>query len=283
MVTFAVMSTLFIRQYIPPMLTDWPAWLRAWVLHCHAACAILRFHFTFAVLLQLEKMIIESERQIQSHPPYAGLWIPKAHWILHIPHDIYRFGAARLLWVFLKEMKNAAFKRGCKRSNYFNPVKSTAGFWCEQSDYQLQQDTFSRDACSAPVIQVSGRADSFASVSEPVRLMLQHGAASADSQIDFLSSIDFHGVKVRRGECLMMAGSLLHVQRIISCGGQYCLWLCMVCMEVIADVFGSWSARLGGAPVTYRLKSLHNGSEVTCVYTVPSADRLDTMHVIVKI
>ena len=109
----------------------------------------------------------------------------------------------------------------------------------------------SRDACSAPVIQVSGRVDSFASVSEPVRLMLQHGAASADSQIDLLSSIDFHVMKVRRGECLMMAGSLMHVQRIVACRGQYCLLLCMMCTEVIADVFGSLCARLGGDDVTY--------------------------------
>ena len=58
-------------------------------------------------------------------------------------------------------------------------------------------------------------------------------------------------MKVRRGECLMMAGSLMHVQRIVACRGQYCLLLCMMCTEVIADVFGSLCARLGGDDVTY--------------------------------
>ena len=39
----------------------------------------------------------------------------------------------------LMEMKNAHFKRGCKRSNNHDPVKATARFWVDQSAYSLKK------------------------------------------------------------------------------------------------------------------------------------------------
>ena len=242
----------------------------------------MRFHFTFAELLQLERLIIESERLIQTHPPYADLWIPKAHWILHVPHDIYRFGPSRLLSVFLKEMKNAAFKRGCKRSNFQNPVKSAAEFWCEQSDYQLQQATFDRSACQEPVVLVSFAARDIAGASEPVRLLLERGVVSADAQVDFLSSLAFHGVRLEKSGCVVVACALYRVQRILACSGAHYLWMRLLSSELTHDECGSWSAHVGDQGVTCRLMSLNNGTDITCVYIVPN-DASNVVSVIVKL
>ena len=267
---FMIMSMEFLKRYIPPTLTEWPAWLRVWVLHTRAACAILRFHYTFADLLQLEQLIIESELAIQSHPPYAGMWIPKAHWILHVAHDIYRWGPSRLLWVFLKEMKLAAFKRGCKRGNFQNPVKCSAEFWCEQSDYQLQQASFSRDACQEPCVFVSGKAEALAADSEPLRMMLRERAVTADASIAFLSSVTFHGVTMRRSECVLVQRSLYVVKRLITCNQMYFLWARLLCAQLCTDQYGSWVAHIDDVASSYRLMSLNNGSDVTCVYTIPT-------------
>ena len=69
---------------------------------------------------------------------YAHLWIPKAHWVLHLAHDIFLWGPSRLHTTMLNEMKNARFKAGAKRSNFHNPAKDVAMFWAQQSDYELQ-------------------------------------------------------------------------------------------------------------------------------------------------
>ncbi len=93
----------------------------------------------------------------------------------------------------LKEMKNAAFKSACKRSNFHNPVKSTAQFWCEQSDWQLQQANFWRSPCTDPVVLVQGTVTDFPDC-EPLTLLLEHGHLKLDSAVDFLRALDFHGV-----------------------------------------------------------------------------------------
>ena len=115
--SFTVMSIEFLRQFLPQAMPAWPPFWRAWVLHaiaCTHGC--LRFTFTFAELLRLEAMVVESERLLTSIPEYADIWVPKAHWILHLAHDIYLWGPIRLLMTMLKEMKNAHFKRGCRRA-----------------------------------------------------------------------------------------------------------------------------------------------------------------------
>ena len=87
--TFALMSTEFFRPFIP-VGKPLPEWLLAWQLHVAAFSMVLRFKFTFRELLHLEDIVVRSESLIISIPEYYALWIPKAHWILHAAHDIYR-------------------------------------------------------------------------------------------------------------------------------------------------------------------------------------------------
>uniref|UniRef100_A0A7S2N7Y4 Uncharacterized protein n=1 Tax=Haptolina brevifila TaxID=156173 RepID=A0A7S2N7Y4_9EUKA len=98
----------------------------------------LRYLFVFADLLVMEDHFVASEQLIQDVAQYQHLWIPKAHWVLYIAHDIFLCGLSRLLTTLLNEMKNAKFKAGAKRSNYHNRAKDVAIFWCQQSDYELQ-------------------------------------------------------------------------------------------------------------------------------------------------
>lgn len=109
--TFVLMSTEFLRPFISS-LDPQPDWLCAWQLHAAAFAMTLRYYYTFADLLRMEDHFIQSEKLIQAIPAYHNLWIPKAHWVLHIAHDIFMWGPSRLLTTLLNEMKNAKFKRG---------------------------------------------------------------------------------------------------------------------------------------------------------------------------
>ena len=275
MVTFTVMSIAFFSRFIPSSwtLSSCPAWWKAWVLHANAACATLCYHFTFADLTRLERLIVDSEETIAAHPPYAHVWIPKGHWILHTAHDIWRWGPSRLLWVMLKEMKNAAFKRGCARSNFHNPVKSAATFWCEQSDWQCQQADFSRCACSNPVVLAEGTVAGFPD-SEPLALLLQHDRVQLDLAVQFLSALEFHGVPVPRCSGVLVDGSLYFVERLLACGGQYYVWLRLLAAELTLNSFGHLIARPASIASSSRLLNLHHGSDLTPVYMVRNGDAL---------
>lgn len=278
MVTFTVMSLSFFGRFIPSTwtLSTSPSWWRAWVLHSNAACATLCYHFTFADLIRLEDLIVRSEREIAAHPPYAHVWIPKGHWILHTAHDMWRWGPSRLLWVMLKEMKNAAFKRGCKRSNFHNPVKSTATFWCEQSDWQCQQADFLRSACSNAVVLVQGMVADFPD-SEPLALLLQHHKLQLDSKVEFLSAVEFQGVSMRRQTGVLIDGSLYLVERLLACEEQYFVWLRFLTPQLTLDSFGQRIAQQCSDLLSYRLMSLHHGSDLTPVYLVPHGHALNVI------
>ena len=131
------MSIEFLRPYLPTS-GPYPKWLVAWIKHATAVAMLMRYSFTFADLLSLEKLLIESEQLIAEIPEYSAVWIAKAHWLLHAAHDIYRWGPTRLLITLLNEMKNAVFKNGVKRGNMHNPVFDAAGYWSQQSDWQLR-------------------------------------------------------------------------------------------------------------------------------------------------
>ena len=275
MVTFTVMSIPFFQQFIPASwtLASSPQWWRAWVLHVNAACATLCFHFTFADLLRIESLIVDSERAIAAHPPYADTWIPKAHWILHIAHDMFRFGPSRLLWVFLKEMKNAAFKRACKRSNFHNPVKSTAIFWCQQSDWQCQHADVARCSCfhSDANVIIQGVISDFPD-SKPVALLQERGRISSHTTVAFLSALDFHGIVVRLNTGVLYGGSLYHVARLITYEAQYVVYMHLLTAEVCVNSFGQRVVRPPFQLSSSHLVSLHAGTDLTPVYLVPNGD-----------
>lgn len=277
-ITFTVMSLAFFQQFFPTG-ADWPNWFRAWVLHAHAVLIMLRYKFTYNELVQLEELVVESETLIAKLPEYKHVWIPKAHWILHLAKDIYDWGPARLLWVMLKEMKNASFKRGCKRSNFHNPVKSTALFWAQQSDYEALQllkhpDLRSATDSSMSRVLVSGRADSFKD-SQVSLLLLQHGRVAPNDVIEFLQAIRFQGVLITLGDhCFYDGCKLFKLERIARCASFHYLWLRLLNVDVSVDSLGMFHVTdnvletSSQTSNTCRLVSLTNTSDITCLWTV---------------
>ena len=271
---FTVMSLAFLRRYIPSGQPK-PLWLQAWILHHLAYCMTLRYHFTYAELLQLEHLVVKSEKTIARVPHLADTWIPKAHWILHIALDTYRYGPSRLLQTLLMEMKNAHFKRGARRSNLHNPVMSAAEFWAEQSDHQIRHTSHSRSACTfdpSDVI-VSGTPHSFPD-SEITSLLVEYSHVLPETPLEFLSAFTFHGVRITRTECILLAEGVYQVLRILVVSGEhYYLWLKLVSPVLRVDDMGMhYFLPEDVVSESNRLLSLHSGSGVTGVYTIREPD-----------
>ena len=236
----------------------------------------LRYHFQYRDLLVLEGLFVRSEELVQAVPAYAELWIPKAHWVLHLAHDIFLYGPSRLLTTLLNEMKNAKFKAGAKRSNFHNPPKDVATFWAQQSDWELQTGTH-RSACSATSadIIVSGQANTFAG-STAVSLLLQHECIAAETQVSFYSSIQFHGQPVRRTDYVLMDGAVYYLSRIIGVLDDYYLMLYQVAESVCMDSLGAYyiDAVDIGNTLPQRLVSVGYKCKVTSTWSFPADNRV---------
>ena len=272
--TYVIMWTEFLRPYIPdgPL----PDWLEAWRLHAIAFCMLLRYHFTFADLLQLEDLFVRSEQLVASIPAYRNLWIPKAHWVLHLAHDIFMWGPTRLLTTFLNEMKNARFKAGAKRSNFMNPAKDVAMFWVEQSDHELQTLPC-MPACSSDAKDciVSGEAASF-SDSLAVSLLLRHSCVEPTTVLDFVSRVRFHGVYISRTAHVLLDRHVYIVARLILSSSVHYVFLHEIASCLSVDAFGAYYVEnvpdSDGLPA--RLVVLSSACQLTGLWSVPVGSRL---------
>lgn len=284
--TFVLMWAEFLRPFIPEECkSNPPDWLLAWKLHAAAVCMTLRYHFTFADLLVMEEHFVRSERILQTIPAYAHFWIPKAHWVLHIAHDIFRHGPSRLLTTLLNEMKNAKFKAGANRGNYHNPVKDVALFWVKQSDWELKQAPRAPAVKSleSPVL-VSGRVDSFPD-SIVARLLLEHACVTPATVLDMLMRVTFHGVPLQREDNVLLEGRVYSVQRLVRADDArlvraddaHYILLHEIAERLHVDALGSYYVHRPRACVTdlpARLLSLSRTLMLTCLWTVPVDDLL---------
>ena len=274
-IIYTIMSLPFLYKFVPARERS-STWFRAWVLHVHACQMQLRYKFSFAELLILENLLVESEKAIANTPAYAGVWTAKAHWILHLAQDIFDWGPSRLLYTMLCEMKNKAFKHGCKRSNFHAPVKSTAEFWALQSDYEARQLLRHPDLRSAVCSQesqvlITGCVDSFPD-SIVCQLLLDKGVLSADAIIEFLLSIKLHGCKLQRDEHVLFECMLFRVERIARHQSSHYMLLSLQVKKIQVDEFGMMVVIPTDVEevASYRLVSLNNASDITGVWTVKS-------------
>ena len=214
--TFVLMSAEFFRPFIPED-SPIPDWLKAWQLHAAAFAMTLRYRFRFADLLVMEDHFVMSETLIQAIPAYIALWIPKAHWVLHLAHDIFLWGPSRFLTTLLNEMKNARFKAGAKRSNFLNPAKDVAIFWAQQSDYELQTLPLSLASYSSEDsdVIVTGMPSDFPD-SVAAALLLGHQCITLSTRLSFLKSFKLHGVAVRRTDYALLDEKVYYLSRIVS-------------------------------------------------------------------
>ena len=222
-------------------------------------------------------IFIESESIIQAWPAYTLLWIPKAHWTLHLAHDIWLWGPSRLLATFLNEMKNARFKAGAKRGNFHHPVKDVATFWAKQSDYELQSMPAVSHACVTSVeksIIVSGTAASF-SDSVAAGLLVKHSIVEPSTQLDFMSSFTFHGVPIYRQDHILFDTEVYMVHRLLQADSQYYMLLHEVAKSLALDDMDEYFVPVQHTverPV--RFVHVHSTCDITCFWAVPVESRL---------
>ena len=146
---WALHSIELFRPLIPDNAMEFAFW-RAWVHHVETLNMMMQPVFTLATLNVLEDTLERWYTAFFAVPEYKKHWVPKMHWIQHLAHDIWRFGPTRHNWCMNYEAKNQPLKRGCKRStNFANPAKATAGFWCESTDFHLQREKNKR---KSPVV-----------------------------------------------------------------------------------------------------------------------------------
>ena len=273
--TFTLMSTEFLRPFIPQGPV--PSWLLAWQLHVAAFAMSLRFRFTYSDLLHLESLFVRSETIVSEYAPYRDLWIPKAHWVLHLAHDIYRWGPSRLLTTLLNEMKNAQFKHGAKRSNFANPVKSVAEFWAQQSDYQLQTLTAHPGVTSDhATVLVSAPAQHFAD-SQCARLLIAHSLVNPSTEISFMSELLLHRVSIRREDWVLLDAGVWSVLRVVrvNANASHHVLLRRVADAVQLDEFGAYyvdimPCYLGSTDDELRFVSVTSACTMTGLWTIGS-------------
>ena len=111
--------------------------------------------------------------------------------------------------------------------------------------------------------------------------MLSKRALTEDAHVDFLSHLTFHGVTMRRRASVLVQGALYNIERMIACDQRYFVWLRLQCAELNVDEHGAWVAHVEHDTISYRLMSLNNSVDITCVYTIPTGVS-NSMYVIVK-
>ena len=149
MLVWTLHSIELLRPFLPENAMQFSFW-RAWVYQVEIISSLMAPEFTQAGLLTLESTLNSWFTTVFSVPEYKDFWVPKYHFAMHLAHDIWRFGPPRLNWCFGYEAKNQPLKRGCKRSNFKNPAKATAEFWCQSSDHHLQSGRARRLPANQP-------------------------------------------------------------------------------------------------------------------------------------
>ena len=214
---YTIHSLEMLRKFVPvaSAAEPLPAWWMAWVLHVAIVSHTLRFSFTYADLQVLEEVSLKWQEVYYSVPEYHDTWRPKVHWMSHLAHDIFLWGPPRLLWAMIMEMKNREFKLACMRSNYFNPVKSVAEFWVDQSSYQLRKrKRFSVCVSTdAKLVGLSGVAEHMLHAPE-VSMLVGCVPAMRSATVEYISEVNVRGVCFEHDKyCLL--GEQLQVCKVV--------------------------------------------------------------------
>ena len=159
-----------------------------------------------------------------------------------------------------------------RRSNFHNPAKSAASFWALQSDYELQtmDPAAVRTACQSADsrILVTGCIRDFPD-SMACTTLSSSGIVSLDAEVDFLLDLKFHGVRIRKGEHLLMGRREVYlVERILRVGTTHYLLLGLIAPMFSVDEFDQMVVE-SATPQSFRLISLSNATDLTALWTCP--------------
>ena len=122
MLTFALNASLLLMPHVD--VTD-PV-VVCFFMHCHYfAYAWTKEAWSWDDIVLLDNLIIAH------HQLYAQIWpdniIPKFHWVLHLPMDIWRCGPPKHITCMRCEAKHQYFKRLVSQMNWIGDVANTLG------------------------------------------------------------------------------------------------------------------------------------------------------------
>ena len=265
---YTIHSLEILRKFVPRD-SPLPTWWMVWVVHVAIVGQMMRFSFTYADLQLLEKTNLKWQELYYSVPEYYDTWRPKVHWSTHLAHDIFLWGPVRLLWAMIMEMKNREFKLACKRSNYFNPVKSVCEFWVDQSAHQLKKRKHVAIcvSTSAKSVGYSGLISRITHAPE-VRMLLSCVPQLVAAQVEYISEVKVHGVCFERNEyCLDGSGLLVckvvHIMRVGGEDGDHYTYLQETGVLVTADEMGVLHCKMSAlesASASFHLVSMSHAN-----------------------
>ena len=230
MLIVAMHSIELLRPFLPANAMAHPFW-RSWVLHVEILSCIMKPSFTYPQLLRLQETICEWREQFSLVDEYKGFWVPKFHWAMHLPLDIWRFGPPRLNWCMAYEANNLPLKKGCKRSNFKNAPKSAANFWCESSDFHLhrQRGVHQQLAIVPGAVSASGPASAFPQVAQDTAYMASQIPHEGELVYSWLEAATYNGQQMSPGSfCeIEISGAkyLARIESLVAASGQVFLWL----------------------------------------------------------
>ena len=264
---FAIFSLELLRKFLPE--GEPPAFWKAWVQHHHIVSAFMRTSFSMSDLMTLEQMVIRGEELHFAVPEYHDTWIPKCHWATHLALDIYRFGPPRFLWVMLMEMKNAHFKRGCKRSNNHDPVKATARFWVDQSAYSLKKV---KSQCECDSSRSSVLFRGFLSNHPALAAQALHKHLG-DGMTTSFSFVKLRGAHISVKSHLFVGTSnvIYEVVSLIGAHNSHFAWLAHLGKAERDPIFGSYVMSAVHTCSSHRLLELSDGVDVTPLWCLCDA------------
>lgn len=128
MMEFTKHSIAVLSPILTPQMRAHPAW-RSWTKLVELFTLTIKHSLTLAEIERIDDLQLEHSKCFDEVWEYKGLKRPKHHFLVHMAHDIWRYGPPREYWCFGFEGFNRLIKQGARRSNYRDTTMSIMRYW----------------------------------------------------------------------------------------------------------------------------------------------------------
>jgi len=125
LLVFVIHSISILGDFVPREELECDIWT-SWTLHVTWFLLALSKEFSLDDVRRLDIYIYRHHTLFLSIPDYYDLWIPKFHFVQHIPLDILRFGPPTNWWCLMMETENGVYVHAGELSNFVNVMHSMA-------------------------------------------------------------------------------------------------------------------------------------------------------------
>jgi hypothetical protein len=284
MLVLALHSLEVFRPFVPENARANFAFWDVWVYQVYILQMIMKPSFTHNDLEQLDTAVFRMFSAFETVPQYKGFWVPKFHFASHAAMDILRFGPTRCNWCIMYEAKNQPMKKGCKRSNFHNPPKSTAQYWVDSSDHHLRKKQKRPPIVEATRVEKTGKLETFPELQAELEAMSTHaGITCTDAEFHMLRGATKHGIFYYPQSFALVPNAegtdtICRIQHIFKVGSN--------CIYMIIDAFPpsvvhhdengvmyTETTELNAMPTTYTIISLES-SAVTALWSFEDGERI---------